>query len=72
MKTMELYCEICDTYFECDLQLAEIHLEYRRDPETCHKPIMCNKCTIDAMILESQEICDVCFSDSCLGCDEGN
>lgn len=67
---VELYCEICDSRFKADEQLAKIMLEDKFDFETSDKPIMCNKCTMEAMILEEEEICNTCLDEACLGCDD--
>ena len=52
---VELYCEGCDSFFECEPQLAKIMLEDKSDPDTCHELILCNDCTLEAMIEEQWE-----------------
>ena len=51
---VELYCEVCDSQYKVDEQLAIIMLADNLI-ETWDKPIMCNKCTMEVMILEDEE-----------------
>lgn len=51
---VDLYCEGCDSFFECEPELAAQHLRLADDPDFM-TPILCNSCTLQAMIDEECE-----------------
>lgn len=53
---VELYCEGCDGFFECECELAAQHERLARDPNFM-TPILCHECTLQAMI-EEETGCD--------------
>ena len=50
-----LFCEGCEDFFETTEDMASSHRQMRSDTDTCHVPILCDDCTLKAMIAEDED-----------------
>ena len=50
------HCNACQKPFEVNSEHAKYIFENQKDPDTCHEPILCAECTLDAIRKEDQII----------------